>query len=535
MKRTFRKGSGQPVRVLAVLATGVLVLGMSPNVHADEAASRTCRKTIGKELGKLSSTQLKLLDKCYKSEHKLNDFTGVCNVVGSALDPDGKYAAAKTGANGKLDAKCLAGDPVLDNYQPGTDPLTDAYPLIEAGGFGNNILVAGTAKLGDPKAAKVDIKCNETIGKNRSKMWKEILKEASKCQDTLDKTGTTFGALDVSCVKPAAKALPKATAKITSDCNTAGASTQASGCTPLPGCATDNITLAAQQAARDMYSNLPTTADCGNNVVEFPEQCEPPGTATCSATCERIGLSCDEVPAGFSPNPIQGTRSVKVAIGGLTSGQKLAGVQINLGYPPLQAGVSGTGQSSIVQGKVAVLQGIPGDYISIANDTEGELRFVIGGSADFIDNGDLIDVAMDACQPLSLNFCNRNQQVMGCCDASTDVDGDTVFQECVNRCFGGGSKNNTVCATNTDCLDPVTLQQGVCTPGGDNPPVCPGGSFSTTSVSTPTVPPALEDCCPADNACTTQTQATNCTVSDPVDSNGLPVEGVTCSVSITGF
>jgi cysteine-rich repeat protein len=239
---------------------------------------------------------------------------------------------------------------------------------------------------------------------------------------------------------------------------------------------------------------------CGNGVVESPEQCDDSNTSPgdgCSAVCESEGPNCDAV-AGST---VIGARQVTVAIGGLVGGQKLAGVRINLDYPQFQAGIAGSGQSSIVQSQVMVLQGTPGDYIALANDHDTDLVFVIGGTADFIDNGDLITVTMDACFAKELNLCNRNQNVIGCCDASTDLDGDTTFQEC----------------------------------GDPNAPVvCPAGSFPTSTVGIPAIPPALEDCCPADNACVTQAAATSCTVTDPVDSNGLPVDGVTCTVAISG-
>jgi hypothetical protein len=44
----------------------------------------------------------------------------------------------------------------------------------------------------------------------------------------------------------------------------------------------------------------------------------------------------------------------------------------------------------------------------------------------------------------------------------------------------------------------------------------------------------LEDCCPGDNACVTQAGATTCSISGAVDSSGTPIEGVTCTVMISG-
>jgi hypothetical protein len=189
-----------------------------------------------------------------------------------------------------------------------------------------------------------------------------------------------------------------------------------------------------------------------------------------------------------------GARTVTIAV---NTPQTLAGVQITLDYPQFQVGVPGTGQSSIVASRVAVLQGNPGDYIQVSNDRDTDMGLVIGAADNFIDTGDLFTVTLDACVAKEQNLCNRNQNVIGCCDAATDTDGDTTFQECTDF---------------------------------DLPPVCPSGSFPSSTVGAGTP----EDCCPGDNACVTQASATSCTISGAVDSTGTPVDGVTCSLTISG-
>jgi len=188
------------------------------------------------------------------------------------------------------------------------------------------------------------------------------------------------------------------------------------------------------------------------------------------------GHSCGDAPIG--------TRVVHIAI---DTPQTLAGVRIDLDYPQFEAGIPGTDQSDVVKGQVAVLQGNPADYIFVANDRDDTaLTLVVGSAAPFLTSGALFDVSMDSCVALAQNICNRNQNVYGCCPS-----GNT------GNCFA-------------------------------NPPACTAFDPALPNVGTPA------GCCPADNACTTQTLATGCSVSSPVDEFGQPVAGVTCSVTITG-
>lgn len=470
------------LRAIALLG-GTLVLASSPVARADVKASQTCRKTLGVSLGKIANAALKNIDKCYKTQHKADQSPAQCNVAGSAaFDPDGKYAVGTIGNAAKIDAKCLAGDPVLANYPTGD--AKDVIPILEENVTGNAVLVLGNQDLGNPKTNKADVKCVETISKNRNKIYAEILKGATKCQATKDATATSFGALDPACVVTAVKAGPAAAAKITDTC--ASASADAGACFPLPACAVDAATVAAQAAARDVFSTQPPAASvCGNGVVESPEQCDDGNAVAgdgCSAACETEGRSCDAVPG----SAVIGTRSVTVALN--TPIADLAGVELTLDYPQFQSGIPGTGQSSIVASRVHVLQGVPGDYLSVANDRDTDLKFVIGGASNFITTGPLVTFTLDACVPLAEKLCNRNQNVISCC-------------------------------TGTTCDPPLDPNA---------PPKCntfPAGTIGAGDVA---------GCCPADNACVSQQSATTCSVSGAVDSSGTPVEGVTCSVTIAG-
>jgi hypothetical protein len=54
------------------------------------------------------------------------------------------------------------------------------------------------------------------------------------------------------------------------------------GRTELNGMAGDG------RISRTEFANGTTGVYCGNGIVEPPETCEPPGTATCSATCMKL-------------------------------------------------------------------------------------------------------------------------------------------------------------------------------------------------------------------------------------------------------
>lgn len=490
-------GSRKRLQTAAAIAAAI---GLSAPAMADTVASRACRSTIAKSATKLSATALKFIDACHKAQDKLPAATAACNAITPGVapfDPKIKYQAGNDKLAAGIDKKCLVADPVLINYPTG-DFDTDVFPVLEGQAAGNTIITVGGANQGGDKAK---VKCIQTIAKARTGVFAEILKESTKCQAVLDKTAVSFGALDPSCVRTAVKSGPKGNASVQKACVDEGLiSGDVGACAPLPTCVTDQAQLAAQTSASSIYQL--GFATCGNAVLEDPEQCDDSNTTDgdgCSSACETENKSCTQYPGNPS---VLGARTATVVIGGLTGGQKLAGLTVDFDYPQYEAGIAGTGGSSVVASQVTVLQDtapVAGNYLSIANDRETDARVAIASTQEFIDNGDALAIAMDACVPVGLNVCNRNQNIVGCCNAAVDKDGDTIFQECANP---------------------------------DAPPVCAAGTFSTTNVSESS---GLEDCCPGDNACVTQQAATTCTVSGAAKASGEAVQGVTCTVVLSGF
>src|SRR5262249_58590964 len=98
---------------------------------------------------------------------------------------------------------------------------------------------------------KTKTKCVETIGKLRTAIFKEIIKNSTSCQANLDKTASTFGALDPSCVDPVggAKSVAKAALKIPQACGSL-TSGDIGSCDPLPTCVSDAAVTSAHGIAR---------------------------------------------------------------------------------------------------------------------------------------------------------------------------------------------------------------------------------------------------------------------------------------------
>jgi hypothetical protein len=303
-------------------------------------------------------------------------------------------------------------------------------------------------------------------------------------------------------------------------------------------------------------------ADCGDGIFqEGCEQCDPVAdpNGDCNESCESTASTCA---------PPIGSRDVVVSI---ETPQPLAGVQLNLEYPQALTSIPGFANSSVVQGRVMVLK--PGLFA--VNDRDTDFTIVLANSTASITSGDVFKLTFDECAPEAENFCNRNLNVIGCCNNPLDPlqFGDLCAQKrcdldpndvCTSDadCSGGatGPCEAVPCDGDGDCAGPPSL--GTCVfrcPA--NPPVCPVGNFPTSSIgdcfgfvceenrsrrcanpadpnaSCPGGPPLgcipqPDGGCPADNACLTQAEGTTCSVTGPADASGQPVAGVTCSVSI---
>jgi cysteine-rich repeat protein len=531
-----------------MIAVGLLTLTTGGPAWADAKASAKCRSSIAKNLGGVINSGYKASDACHKAQDKASAASGQCDDPSNAgFDSSGKYAGSKSKATGKIGSACQAGDPVLGNYV-GMDVTGSAYPEIEDTVGGNSLLVLGSMNLAGDKGKT---RCLETIAKSRTAIVKEIIKNSTKCQQGKDKSASTFGAIDPTCVDAGSKSTGKANTKIPAAC-TGLTGADVGTCTPLPDCAVNATVSAAQSLARTIYQTTPPTppAVCGNSIVETGEQCDDganngqPGDL-CSANCESLASTCG--PATSAGGTFIGTRTITVTIN-VPGGKQLAGAQIHFDYPQLEASIKGTGASSVVNDptKLMLLQTAPSGALTLGNDSDTDFNYLIAAGSNFISSGPLFKIVLDNCVTHTQHICNRSQNVYGCCP-SANISMCTANPDDNNSCFCtfSGSVTGAQCAaascTSGVCPTGGTLDMATCQACGRdlpgctdafNPPDCAIGHFPAQADGVCSTPAGA---CPSNNICTDQDflVTSSCGVSDPVDALASPVAGVTCTTSVT--
>jgi len=578
---------------MVALAAGSLLLGLGSSARADVAASRACRKELAIAFGSVVKTGLKGADSCHKAKDKLctaGSDRANCNIVTSTdFDPKGKYSTAESKATTKIGQKCAAGDPALLNYTGDPAHLDDAagtvLPLIDQTIAGNSNATEGGFDLPCDKAAS---KCRETIAKSRTLIINDILKNSSKCQQTIDAVSSSFGPLDSNCIMTSGQAT-KAIKNINKACGGLDVNTIlpfVSGCSTSPGsapqiadCVVTSAVASAQNLAKDIYSVTPPSV-CGNGVVEPGEQCDDGNTTSgdgCSATCEIEGLTCTPVLTG--PGATSNTHRVETV--SITTPQPLGGVVIHLGYPRFEAGIPGTGGSSIVQSRLMTLQNA--GLAELNDDETNQADVGLVNLNTGLASGQLFKVTYDNCVAMNQNICSRNPNVFGCCDNPADpnqfqippgseicsIKGCATFKpscttdaQCGNiagDCQGGTCATFKGCATfqptctsdaqcggiSGDCQGILcATDDSACIGAGqDNspefgtcvfkctthPPVCSNGHFPLTGAGTCD---NKNGACPSNNSCQSQVGQFACSVDNPVDLQGHPVNGVTCAVNV---
>jgi hypothetical protein len=466
-----------PARTAVAAGLAIAFALTAVTASADVKSQRHCRGRIGGKLLGLARVGLSTADKCHLKANDKGDPSAPCNSV-VTFDTKGKYAAAKTKALAAIDSRCADETQLLDDNYQGLGIPGAVIPLLEESVEGNTLLSLGQADLNGDKAK---IRCVKGIAKARTKLIRKILKNAKSCQKDID--GQTaengFGALDPSCKTDGGKALASATAVIQRTCEgLTGA--DVGSCDPLPTCVTDAAITVGQQMAMDFYNVPPSPVVCGDNVVGGSEQCD--GDPNCNGMCEWTYGTC-------SPT-LSGSRLVEVKI---SSPSSLAGVQVRLGYPIFTSSIPGVGNSSEVRSRVTV-HPVGGD--ATMNDDDSDFRILLTSVSNFIPAGadvPLFDVSFDRCVALTEGVCNLNPNV-------------------------------------------------TCQP---NPPACAAGHFPVVGVHQPPyiVGTEIGPCdgtvdgpiggCPDANDCIPQDEVFACQIAGPVDQDGNPVNGVTCSVTVT--
>jgi cysteine-rich repeat protein len=481
------------MRAVAALAASFVLFGLAASAQAGPAE---CRARIGKEAKVLLGLGSRFVDLCHKKRDRvcaLNSMRGECNIVDSAnVDPANKYADREAKALALINQDCT-GSPVLANYPDGVQ--VDVLDKIVDELTGNSQVNLGDEDLLCDKGV---VACHRAIAQARSTVLKEVITDSVKCQRDLDKNASTFGAISPTCLDAGDRTSAGAKSKITNNCtgvNLADVGSCSNTLASLDDCVVDSAVATGQDLAKAVYG---APVGCGDGTVGAGEQCDDGNTLSgdgCNANCELEGNTCSYAGTGAGT----GTRLVTVSI---DSPEPVAGVQISLDYPQLESGIPGTGTSGLVQTRFKALQTASLAALNDNNNTDATVGMI--NIVNPFNNGPLFSITFDNCVQLSQNVCNRNQQVFGCGGRCRVSDASPAGAVCYSD---SGCALGEFC----DVGDPL-----VCSPG-QNLPLGPGPQAG---------------CCPADNECKTQAEVTGCAVSDPVDTNGQPIAGVTCSVSV---
>ena len=388
---------------IAVLACS-LSLAVWPAAAADaNKAALKCRKTIGKKAVAAVRGALKRLDGCHKRRDKSG--AGECNVI-----DDGalrRALAATTKA-------CRNVPGVLANYDA-NDPAGAIAAAVKGALEASANEVQGSPTVAGDKAKG---KCHAAIGAGRSAVVNAIVRGATACQRSRDKGANGFGVIAPDCIGGAGDAGGKAQAKIERACSGI-AGGDVGSCAALPGCVVESATGTAGTVARSIYAS--GRPECYNGVVDPGEDCDPgpvPDTDAC-VQCHFAGCGdgrtvppeecddgnrapgdgCDdqcrvEVPPGGSLVTLTVALTHDPA---LTS--DVAGVELNVDYPPAKVAIPGSGNVPTAGGRVANL-GPDAATFSVADrdatlDGQDDQLFIAYGTTDVVPPGDIVRVLMD--------------------------------------------------------------------------------------------------------------------------------------------
>ncbi len=133
------------------------------------------------------------------------------------------------------------------------------------------------------------------------------------------------------------------------------------------------------------------------------------------------------------------------------------------------------------------------------------------------------------------------------CAVDTDCDSVAGVGSAGNICTAGdATRIGLACSIANDCGTPITVATcQACPQLGDrtngtfgcsdvyNGPICKPGTFPSQAVGT-CLPTGPADGCPLGNVCEKQDEITtlSCSLINPVDHLGQPVDGVTCSIAV---
>jgi cysteine-rich repeat protein len=371
-------------------------------------ASRACRKVIGSKYSKVVQTGLSVISACHNSRDK-GKFAGDCNDLAQA-DVKGKIAKVESSASVGIGKKCVIGDPVLGNY-PSADPDSAFFPIAK-----DAVQTTATTLLGSPQiqTEKAKIKCHAAISKAALGDIGEILKNAVKCQNGLDKLADTFGPIQGDCLATPVSAGPKGEKAITKAC-TGIAAADVGSCDPLPTCVTSSTTTTGQALVGAIYGK--PTPGCGNGIVDPGEECDDGNhistdncidckLATCGDGFVHAGVElCGDSMTDACTAPSQSTCQVAPCAAAGTmrtvtvrfskpADQTVDALIVALDYPETQVRIPGIGGDAQVLSRVNIPLAANGLPQTDDRDYEVQVSLTAGSP---LDPGVLFSVDFDDC------------------------------------------------------------------------------------------------------------------------------------------
>jgi hypothetical protein len=295
--------------VLAVSCfTAITLFGSSCRAQVQPRSSNLkCRNHIGSSAQRLVTRGLRLVDDCYDQGPSPRPCAQVQKLrPGPFLGAPAAFALAETFTAGITNAWCIQETDILANYPAakrgsGTINLvgTQAQILINASAA---TLQGPISPGGKGRSARKTRRCIRAIGEVRTKIVRQVLGQAIRCQRSIDRTASSFGIISPTCLGPARKVSQRSKAIDRACAGFAGP--DIGSCGPLPDCVVASATQTGHDLAVATYGARPEQQGllCGNGVIDAGETCDDGSanspTGTCTDQCQKARCGDDRVEAG---------------------------------------------------------------------------------------------------------------------------------------------------------------------------------------------------------------------------------------------
>ena len=257
-----------------------------------------CRNHIGKSVKQLVRTGLDSIDQCYERGPGKKPCDQVAELPARFAGAAAPFAIALKRSTAVTGAWCVGMEAVLENYPSTSPPMGTVGPLVQAALDGSAASLQGPT----PSGGKARRRCINTIGQVRSTIVHQVLTQAVRCQQAIDRTATTFGLISPACLVPARSPARRARQIVQACASFTGA--DVGSCSPLPTCVIASATQTGHDLAVATYGFSPSQQGdlCGNGKVDPGESCDDGAanspTGACTDDCLKAACGDDKVEAG---------------------------------------------------------------------------------------------------------------------------------------------------------------------------------------------------------------------------------------------